>query len=168
MFMHNPDVEVAHAAFNDLGRTNKLEILDPPYFDEEGEFVEGTGRNATGRTDEKGAFVVRDVTPGAASLRFDHPSYMVSERTVEIMTGESEAWIGPTALARGAGISGVVVDEEGRPVAGVEIRAVPLVASCGWMETRPARRIVPLRCALAPRSRVRGWLRWRGVPRAPR
>ena len=49
MFMHNPDVQVAHAAFNDLGRTNKLEILDPPYFDEEGEFVEGTGRNATGR-----------------------------------------------------------------------------------------------------------------------
>ena len=49
MFMHNPDVQVANAAFNDLGRTNKLEILDPPYFDEEGEFVEGTGRNATGR-----------------------------------------------------------------------------------------------------------------------
>ena len=49
MFMHNPDVAVANAAFEDLGRTNKLEILDPPYFDEEGEFVEGTGRNATGR-----------------------------------------------------------------------------------------------------------------------
>lgn len=49
MFMHNPEVQVANAAFNDLGRTNKLEILDPPYFDEEGEFVEGTGRNATGR-----------------------------------------------------------------------------------------------------------------------
>ncbi|MEY2908272.1 MAG: hypothetical protein RLZZ602_795, partial [Pseudomonadota bacterium] len=49
MFMHNPNVAIAHAAFEDLGRTNKLEILDPPYFDEEGEFVEGTGLNPTGR-----------------------------------------------------------------------------------------------------------------------
>ncbi len=49
MFMHNPDVRVAHAAFEDLGRTDKLEILDPAYFDEEGEFVEGTGLNVTGR-----------------------------------------------------------------------------------------------------------------------
>lgn len=49
MFMHNPDVAVAYAAFEDLGRTNKLEILDPAYFDEDGEFVEGTGLNETGR-----------------------------------------------------------------------------------------------------------------------
>ena len=49
MFMHTRDVDVANAAFNDLGRTDKLKPLDNPYFDEEGFYVEGTGRNAGGR-----------------------------------------------------------------------------------------------------------------------
>ena len=49
MFMHSRDVEVAYAAFNDLGRTDKLRPLDNPYFDDEGFYVEGTGGNAGGR-----------------------------------------------------------------------------------------------------------------------
>lgn len=49
MFMHTRDVDVAYAAFNDLGRTDKLKPLDNPYYDDEGFYVEGTGRNAGGR-----------------------------------------------------------------------------------------------------------------------
>ena len=49
MFMHTRDVDVANAAFNDLGRTDKLRPLDDPYFDDEGFFVEETGSNAGGR-----------------------------------------------------------------------------------------------------------------------
>ena len=49
MFMHTRDVDVANAAFNDLGRTDKSRPLDNPYFDDEGFFVEETGGNAGGR-----------------------------------------------------------------------------------------------------------------------
>ena len=49
MFMHTKDVDVANAAFNDLGRTDKLRALDSPYFDDEGFFVEETGSNTGGR-----------------------------------------------------------------------------------------------------------------------
>ena len=49
MFMHTRDVDVANAAFNDLGRTDKLRRLDSPYFDDEGFFVEETGTNTGGR-----------------------------------------------------------------------------------------------------------------------
>ena len=49
MFMHTRDVDVANAAFKDLGRTDKLRPLDNPYFDEEGFFVEETGTNTGGR-----------------------------------------------------------------------------------------------------------------------
>ena len=49
MFMHSRDVDVANAAFNDLGRTDKLRPLDNPYFDEDGVWVEGTGSNTGGR-----------------------------------------------------------------------------------------------------------------------
>ena len=49
MFMHTRDVDVANAAFNDLGRTDKLRPLDSPYFDDEGFFVEETGTNTGGR-----------------------------------------------------------------------------------------------------------------------
>ncbi|MEB3246227.1 MAG: G8 domain-containing protein [Synechococcus sp.] len=49
MFMHTRDVDVANAAFKDLGRTDKLRPLDDPYFDDEGFFVEETGTNTGGR-----------------------------------------------------------------------------------------------------------------------
>ena len=49
MFMHTRDVDVANAAFNDLGRTDKSRPLDSPYFDDEGFFAEGTGTNPGGR-----------------------------------------------------------------------------------------------------------------------
>ena len=49
MFMHTRDVDVANAAFNDLGRTDKLRRLDSPYFDDEGFFVEETGTNTGDR-----------------------------------------------------------------------------------------------------------------------
>ena len=49
MFMHTRDVNVANAAFKDLGRTDKLRPLDDPYFDDEGFFVEETGTNTGGR-----------------------------------------------------------------------------------------------------------------------
>ena len=48
MFMHTREVDVANAAFNDLGRTGMLRPLNSPYFDDEGFFVEETGGNTEG------------------------------------------------------------------------------------------------------------------------
>lgn len=49
MFMHTRAVDVAYAAFNDLGRTDKLKPLNNPYFDRVGQHVAGTGTNPGGR-----------------------------------------------------------------------------------------------------------------------
>ena len=49
MLMHARDVDIANAAFRDLGRTDKLKVVDPPYFEKDGTFVEGTGTNQSGR-----------------------------------------------------------------------------------------------------------------------
>ena len=49
MFMHTRDVDVANAAFNDLGRTDKLRPINSPYFDENGDYASGTGSNPGGR-----------------------------------------------------------------------------------------------------------------------
>ena len=52
MFMHTSNVAVAYAAFNDLGRTNKGQIVnDPTGVREEGDgqYDEGTGQNSRGR-----------------------------------------------------------------------------------------------------------------------
>ncbi|MEA3207622.1 MAG: hypothetical protein QOE70_679 [Chthoniobacter sp.] len=49
MFMHTPKVSLAFAAFEHLGRTNKLKPIDDPRFDEEGKLVGGTGGNPRGR-----------------------------------------------------------------------------------------------------------------------
>ena len=50
MLMHTRDaLDIANAAFRDLGRTDKLKVVDPPYFEEDGTFVEGTGTNQSGR-----------------------------------------------------------------------------------------------------------------------
>ena len=49
MFMHAPTVDVAFAAFENLGRTDKSRIIDDPQFDAQGVLVPGTGRNPRGR-----------------------------------------------------------------------------------------------------------------------
>ena len=49
MFMHTRDVDIANAAFNDLGRTDKLRPINGPYFDENGDYASGTGSNPGGR-----------------------------------------------------------------------------------------------------------------------
>ena len=88
MFMHSRDVHVANASFRDLGRTNKLKPLDDPYFDDEGAFVEETGRNPGGRysvhfhrngvdRDRPPAVVIGSVVDGNPGWGFvNHSSYV--------------------------------------------------------------------------------------------
>ena len=49
MFMHSPDVQVSHAAFRDLGRTDKNRLIDDVRLDEDGNFIPGSGTNPRGR-----------------------------------------------------------------------------------------------------------------------
>ncbi|MEM7313923.1 MAG: G8 domain-containing protein, partial [Planctomycetota bacterium] len=49
MFMHNPNVQIAHAGFYDLGRTDKSILPNPAELDEDGQLVPGTGTNVQGR-----------------------------------------------------------------------------------------------------------------------
>lgn len=49
MFMHNPDVQVAFAAFEHLGRTDKSSPIDDPILDALGRLIPGTGANPRSR-----------------------------------------------------------------------------------------------------------------------
>jgi hypothetical protein len=49
MFMHSRDVQIAYGGFYDLGRTNKLEIVDDAVVDEAGNLEADTGTNVRGR-----------------------------------------------------------------------------------------------------------------------
>jgi hypothetical protein len=49
MFMHSPDVTLADAAFQDLGRTDKRRPIDDPRLDEHHRVVAGTATNPRGR-----------------------------------------------------------------------------------------------------------------------
>lgn len=49
MFMHNPDVHVAFASFEGLGRTDKSNPLDDPVLDPLGRLIPGTGANPRSR-----------------------------------------------------------------------------------------------------------------------
>jgi hypothetical protein len=49
MFMHSPNVRVAFAAFENLGRTDKLKPIDDPRLDADGRLVAGSGTNPRGR-----------------------------------------------------------------------------------------------------------------------
>ncbi|HEX8911266.1 MAG TPA: G8 domain-containing protein [Humisphaera sp.] len=49
MFMHAPTVTLSHAAFENLGRTDKLKPIDDPRLDDKGRATDGTGTNPRGR-----------------------------------------------------------------------------------------------------------------------
>lgn len=49
MFMHSPNVSVAYAAFDHLGRTNKNIPLNDPVLDAFGRLIDGTGTNPRAR-----------------------------------------------------------------------------------------------------------------------
>jgi len=49
MCMHSSDVSLYYAAFDHLGRTNKLEPINDVKVDDKGEIVSGTGTNVRGR-----------------------------------------------------------------------------------------------------------------------
>lgn len=49
MFMHSPKVTLAYAAFENLGRTNKLKPIDDPRLDDQGRLADGSGSNPRGR-----------------------------------------------------------------------------------------------------------------------
>ncbi len=49
MFMHSPNVQVNYAAFRDLGRTDKNQLLNDVELDANGNLTPGTGTNQRGR-----------------------------------------------------------------------------------------------------------------------
>jgi protocatechuate 3,4-dioxygenase beta subunit len=71
-------------------------------------------------TDEQGAYVLRNVPTGDLTITFDHPDFAILTKDLSLAASRD---LGRTVLARGATISGEVVDADGKPVAGIGIYA---------------------------------------------
>jgi protocatechuate 3,4-dioxygenase beta subunit len=74
-------------------------------------------------TDEEGRYLLRNAPPGKLTVTFDHSGYELIEKPIDVAAGTGEKDLGKTVLRRGLGLEGRMVDEEGEPVAGVQIHA---------------------------------------------
>lgn len=69
-----------------------------------------------------GEFVLRSVALGEYRVRISHPEYAeLRETTISVPPGTGQYDLGVFVLLRGEEIEGVVVDPEGRPVAGAKV-----------------------------------------------
>jgi protocatechuate 3,4-dioxygenase beta subunit len=84
---------------------------------------EETGATRPAVTDKEGRYLLRNAPPGKLKVTFDHREYDVAEMPLDVAPGAGERDLGRTVLRRGFGLEGVVVDEEGKPVAGVSVHA---------------------------------------------
>jgi protocatechuate 3,4-dioxygenase beta subunit len=96
--------------------------------DVEGASVEllSQGHRRAAFTDSLGRFRFTEVTPGPAHVRVDHPDYAVAAVDVVIAsTGRADRAFDLEAidLAEPGVVEGLVVDREGRPVAGARVGA---------------------------------------------
>jgi protocatechuate 3,4-dioxygenase beta subunit len=92
----------------------------------EGAYVNlrGDGERLSARTDAEGVWTCAHVPPGAYALRVSASGRFVAEGArVEVEAGKT-AQAAAVRLARASTIAGTVVDGDGRPAAGVLVRAV--------------------------------------------
>ncbi|MHC4162382.1 MAG: carboxypeptidase regulatory-like domain-containing protein, partial [Planctomycetota bacterium] len=82
-----------------------------------------TGAARPAVTDKEGRYLLRNAPPGALKVTFDHREYDLAETSINVAPGAGERDLGKTVLRRGLGLEGQVVDEEGKPAAGVSIHA---------------------------------------------
>jgi protocatechuate 3,4-dioxygenase beta subunit len=84
---------------------------------------EETGAARPAVTDKEGGFLLRNAPPGALKVTFDHREYDMEERSLNVAPGAGDQDLGKIVLRRGLGLEGHVVDEEGKPAAGVPVHA---------------------------------------------
>jgi len=80
--------------------------------------LEGT---RAGLTDDTGLFLIRNVPPGEMTVTLAHEQYLPTTVDVAVATGKDTLDLGSRVLVRGAGITGIVVDDDGNPLAGMSV-----------------------------------------------
>ncbi len=89
--------------------------------------------------DAPGVFRFADLIPGTHEVHVSAPGFVPRDETVVLAEGETRDL--PLALSEGVAIEGVVVDDEGKPVPGVIVRAERTVTTPdGWTSTSEAGR----------------------------
>src|SRR5690606_22015367 len=90
--------------------------------------------------DHDGAFVIESLRHGAYRLFVSHPAWLPDRDTVaQVSAGGAESV--EIELTPGGALSGIVVDEEGRPVAGTRIEARPSRVPAATGSERRARKL---------------------------
>ena len=76
-----------------------------------------------GVTDAQGRYTILNAPPGKLKVIWDHRDYAPTNRTIDVAPGTEEFDLGRTELDAGNSLKGVVVDEKGKPVPGVNVNA---------------------------------------------
>lgn len=87
------------------------------------------GESVGAETDAEGAFALRELAPGGYTVRVERDGYTLAPggqpRVVTVTAGEITSGI-RLKLVRAAAISGRIIDADGDPVVGANVRIVPL------------------------------------------
>jgi len=75
------------------------------------------------QSDEKGQYQIKAVPPGEYGIRFRHRRYEPLDRMDMTFTGPTDEYRVDVVLTLGARITGRVVDEQGKPIAGAHLMA---------------------------------------------
>lgn len=98
-------------------------------------------------TGPDGRFIVSGISPGVYVLRTAHPKHpRLEQKGVEIPEGNPKVDLGGFALSKPQKVEGQVVDQEGRPLAGVRIlqdRSGPLEISAAPVTGPDGRFVLP-------------------------
>ena len=79
------------------------------------------GRGPQGFTGDDGRFLLQAVPPKSATLRIDHPQYLIRTAAIAPAPGPEVHDAGEFRLERGPGIEGRVVDENGAPLNAAQV-----------------------------------------------
>jgi hypothetical protein len=89
------------------------------------------GESVGTESDSKGAFALRELVPGGYIVRVERDGYMLAPggrpRVVTVTAGETTHGI-RLKLVRTAAISGRIIDTDGDPIVGANVRIVPVPA----------------------------------------
>jgi len=82
----------------------------------------GAGMPRPGITDDEGRFVLRNAPRGTWTIEYVHPHFLPRNEPIELGSGARHD-VGVVSLERGLTITGVVVDEDGKPVVDARVTA---------------------------------------------
>jgi hypothetical protein len=86
--------------------------------------LEGTVETKHTETDAAGSYSFADLTPGPTTLRVRRPSGAILFAAIPIVVAPGHKFLGTLRFTESGRISGIVIDENKKPLKGISVRAI--------------------------------------------